>query len=350
MELPSGLVKELIGPKKPKVAEIELTLFENCDVNCSFCGHEKKATVGMTEEEMLSKIPLISDFLDTIDDDISLVNLHLVGGELLQDRLITEKQNVLTSYRKLIEAYKVLCQEKGIIPRVLLVSNMLTTKTEIIKEWLEEMNQLVFLKLIASYDLYGRPITKKYLENIEYLKNYISNINVVVTKEAINKLKVGDPVFDSLYQRFPIFMDDFLPDSSTQQMIPSDEDYFQYLQLVLKKYPKLLPFGEAITKVKNSQLNEIQFTTFNKCNILPNNVVTNYLWDRHLPESFVGTINFQDNSNMLYHFLESNQCLSCEYYQSCPLRCPVSWSWKNRERSLGCVNRRFFDSFPEELV
>lgn len=350
MELPSGLVKELIGPKKPKVAEIELTLFENCDVNCSFCGHEKKATVGMTEEEILSKIPLISQFLDSIDEDIAMVNLHLVGGELLQDRLLTAEQDYLSKYRKLIEAYIGLCGERGITPRVLLVSNMLTTKTQLLKEWLEEMNQMLHLRLIASYDLYGRPITKKYLENLEDLKNYISNINVVVTKEAINKLKSGDETFESLYQRFPIFMDDFLPDSWTQHMIPSDEDYLDYLQLVARKYPKLLPFGEAISKVKSSQLNEIQFTTFNKCNILPNNVVTNYLWDRHSPENFEGSVNYQDNSNMLYHFLESNQCLSCEYFQSCPLRCPVSWSWKNRERSSGCVNKRFFDSFSKELV
>lgn len=344
MEIPAGFVKELIGPKKPKVAEIELTLFENCDVNCSFCGHEKKSIIGMTQQEMLAKLPLVAQFLDQIDSDIQLVNLHLVGGELLQDRLITASRNILHDYTLLINNYAQLCQERNIEPRVIIVSNMLTTQSEQILEWFKEMNQMLHMRFIASYDPHGRPITKKYLENISYFKDFIANINVVVTKETIGKLRTGDPVFDKLYREFPIFMDDFLPDATTQDMIPSDEDYLAYLHLVAHKYPKLMPFGDAISKLKRSQLNEIQFTTFNKCNILPNNMVTNYLWDRHHPEHFVTAVDYKDNSNMLYHFLESNQCLTCEYYVSCPLRCPVSWSWKNRERSPGCVNKRFFDS------
>ena len=142
-------------------------------------------------------------------------------------------------------------------------------------------------------------------------------------------------------------MDDFLPDSWTQHMIPSDEEYLEYLKLVANRYPKLLPFGEALTKLKNFEINEIQFTTFNKCNILPNGMVTNYLWDRHQPENFEGTMKLEDNSNMLYEFIQQNECLSCPYFKSCPLRCPVSWSWKNRERSAGCVNKRFFDSISD---
>ena len=198
--------------------------------------------------------------------------------------------------------------------------------------------------IIASYDLYGRPLPRQYLANIEYFRDYISNINVVVTKEAIGKLLVGDKIFDFLYERFSIFMDDFLPDSWTSHMIPSDKEYEAYLNCVRERYPKLLPFGESIDLVREGKLNSIQFTTFNKCNILPNNKVTNYLWDRHNLNDFEGEINYEDNSNLLFNFIEKNSCLTCEYYVSCPLRCPVSWSWKDRERSPGCVNKRFFDA------
>lgn len=350
MEIPKGLVKELIGNKKPKVAEIELTLFENCDVNCKFCGHDKESTVGMTRAEMLSKIPLIEDFIDSIDDDIEMVNLHLVGGELLQDRLINEDESILDDYSALIQEYKQLCEKKGIKPRVILVSNMLTTKPQIVKEWFDRVNEDLYMTFIASYDLYGRPLPKQYLENIMFFKGYISNINVVVTKQAIQKLMKGDKIFDFLYANFSVFMDDFLPDSWTENMIPSDEEYLEYLKLVADKYPKLMPFGDAVEKVKNQEPNELQFTTFNKCNILPDNTVTNYLWDRHTPENFNTKVNYEDNSNMLYNFLTENECLSCEYYASCPLRCPVSWSWKNRERSPGCVNKRFFDYITSNEV
>lgn len=350
MEIPKGLVKELIGDKKPKVAEIELTLFENCDVNCKFCGHDKESIVGMTRNEMLSKIPLIDNFLSTIDDDIEMVNLHLVGGELLQDRLISEECSILDDYSVLIEEYRKLCEKHGIEPRIILVTNMLTTKSHIVKRWFDRVNEDLRMTFIASYDLYGRPLPQQYFDNIEFFKEHISNINVVVTKQAIHKLIKGDKNFDMLYENFPIFMDDFLPDSWTENMIPSDEEYLGYLKLVADKYPKLMPFGEALDRVKKGQPNELQFTTFNKCNILPDNTVTNYLWDRHAPESFNTKVNYEDNSNMLYNFLTENECLSCEYYKSCPLRCPVSWSWKNRERSPGCVNKRFFDYITSSEV
>ncbi|WPU65629.1 hypothetical protein [Peredibacter starrii] len=342
-----GYLKTVLGNKKPRVAEIELTLFENCDVNCTFCAHEKSSVIGMKTEEMLSKIPLIENFLDEIDSDVEMVNLHLVGGELLQDRLIDGVDDFLARYELLISEYQRICERRQIEPRIILVSNMLTTKSDVVIKWLEKLNETVFVRLIASFDPFGRPLTKQYFLNLKIFRQFISNINVVVTKEAIRELKKGNEQFDRLYQEFPIFMDDFLPDVETSRMIPSDEEYLEYLELVVKKYPKLLPFGEAISKVLTQSPNEIQFTTFNKCNILPNNKVTNYLWERHPPESFVTEVNYQDNSNMLYRFIEENQCLSCEYYQSCPLRCPVSWSWKDRVRSKGCVNKRFFDSLAK---
>lgn len=348
--LPEGFVKNLIGAKKPRIAEIELTLFENCDVNCSFCGHEKASVIGMAPIEMLSKMPLVNDFISKIDQDIELVNLHLVGGELLQDRLLEKPLEYLSHYTHLLKQYKEICLNQGYSPQALVVSNMLTNKKELIKEWLEETNKILPLKIIASYDPYGRPITHKYLENINYLKDYITNINVVVTSQSIQKIKRGDKIFDYLYQEFPIFMDDFLPDFESQDMIPSDEEYLEYLNLVASRYSRLLPFGDAIQKLKHNRLNEIQFTTFNKCTILPDNQVTNYLWKRHRSEYFNGPVDYQDNSEMLYNFLQENQCLSCEYFQSCPLRCPVSWSWKERNRSHGCINKRFFDSLNELIV
>jgi sulfatase maturation enzyme AslB (radical SAM superfamily) len=350
MMLPVGFVKSLIGVKKPKIAEIELTLFENCDVNCSFCGHEKASVIGMSPEEMSSKMKLIDEFMGKIDQDIESVNLHLVGGELLQDRLLEKPLNYLSHYTNLLQQYKHICQTHQRLPQALVVSNMLTRKKEQVKEWLEEVNQILPLKMIASYDPYGRPITNQYLENIEYLKDYIANINVVVTRESIQKIKQGDKIFDQLYQEFPIFMDDFLPDRESQDMIPSDEEYLEYLNFVASRYQRLLPFGDAIQKLKYNQWNEIQFTTFNKCTILPDNQVTNYLWKRHKSEFFNGPVDYQDNSQMLYTFLAENQCLSCEYFQSCPLRCPVSWSWKDRDRSPGCVNKRFFDSLKDLIV
>lgn len=349
--LNANLVKQLITFKKPKIAEIECTFFENCDVNCAFCGHDKQSTVGLSQKEMLSKLKPIEEFLDNIDDDIHTVNLHMVGGELLQDRLIGDDGGILYDYDEFIERYDELCQKRGLETNIYLVTNMLTTKYEMVDQWLTDWQERVNIKIIASYDLAGRPLGKQYKSNMKFLKSHISNVNVVCTKQALKKLAKGDKYFDYLYNNFEIFMDDFLPDKWTEYMIPSDEDYLAYLKLLAKQYPNVMPWGEAVQKMKDQRENELQFTTFNKINILPDNTVTNYLFDkRHRAEYFIGEVNYKDNANMLYNFIESNECMSCEHYRHCPLRCPVSWSWKNRERSKGCVNKRFFDWVSNDEV
>jgi len=149
--LSDEFVKKLIGDKKPKVAEIELTLFENCDVVCTFCGHDKESTVGLSLNEMLSKLPLIEDFIDSVDKDIEVINLHLVGGELLQDGLIAEEVSILDDYKKLIFSYKEICESREIVPRILLVTNMLTKKPLKVLEWLEEINQDVYLRIYNRF-------------------------------------------------------------------------------------------------------------------------------------------------------------------------------------------------------
>lgn len=50
--------KLLLEAKRPDIAEIEMTLFENCHLNCSFCHHDKKSTVGLSREEIFSKLDL----------------------------------------------------------------------------------------------------------------------------------------------------------------------------------------------------------------------------------------------------------------------------------------------------
>ena len=45
-EVADAATKWILEDKRPKIGEIELTLFENCHLNCFFCHHDKKSTVG----------------------------------------------------------------------------------------------------------------------------------------------------------------------------------------------------------------------------------------------------------------------------------------------------------------
>lgn len=340
-------IKDILWHKRSIAAEIELTLFENCDINCSFCGHSKESTLGMTFEEMFSKMATIEEFVKTVDSDIEFVNLHMLGGELFQDRLLSNSElNMLGHYFDLSIEFKRICEIYGKVPRVLFVTSNLSKYPEKILDFLIALNEKVVTRLIVSYDLSGRPITSQYRKNIEVFRDYISNINMVSTKPSIKKLiSQKNEYFDYLYCNFVVYMDDFLPDKESEYLIPSDDDLLALMNYCYKNYPNVLPFAESVTAIEesNDRVVSISGSTFNKCTILPSGEKTNYVWKRHTEDNFIHSLDLMDNSNMLHTMLIGNNCLSCEYFDSCHLRCPVLWSWKNRERSEGCVNKKFYD-------
>lgn len=342
------MVREIIRPKLSRFAEIELTLFENCDVSCAFCGHEKTSKVGMSEAELQAKIPIVRSFVEALSkDEVDSVHLHLVGGELLQDRLLSDGW-YLEQYQKIILAFDQTCRDFGFSSQTFLVTNLLFRESARVARWLEEVGRVSKVRLIVSYDSTGRPITDQYFQNLEHLKPFVSNVNMVGTNRTLRKLLKGDPHFERIYQDFDIFMDDFLPDESTEGLIPSDELFLEFLERFVTEHPRLLPFGPLASELDLGQWRDLQFATFNKCTILPNGQVTNYLWPRHRQKHFRFSLSHHDNSNFLAEFLMHHQCLSCEYFRICPLRCPVSWAWRKTEQGSACVNRAFFESSRRE--
>ena len=81
------ITRLILEPKRPDIAEIELTLFENCHLNCSFCHHDKKSTVGLSREEIFSKLSIVEDHLIKMKDRVDICQINMVGGELFQDRI-----------------------------------------------------------------------------------------------------------------------------------------------------------------------------------------------------------------------------------------------------------------------
>ena len=202
------LVKRMLHTKKPVLAELELTLFENCHLNCSFCGHDKKSTVGLSREEIMSKLGVMEKFIKTVDKNVKQVQMQLVGGELLQDRLINI--GYLDHYYDLIVEFKRICEENNKTMAVMLVTSAIFHEREKVKAFIEKSKKLCSFNLILSYDLEGRPMGKLWKENLSYFQEYISSINTVATKQAMRKLiDDGDPYFDYLYNNFEIFLDNF---------------------------------------------------------------------------------------------------------------------------------------------
>ena len=346
------MVKKMLKNKKPVLAEIELTLFENCHLNCDFCGHAKKSTVGLSREEIMSKIGLIDEFLQKMDKDIKLVQLQLVGGELLQDYLI--KDGFLEYYLELVQEVKNMCDEDGLHLQVMLVTANVFKERDKVKDFLDRASKIAPFQLILSYDLEGRPMGKIWKDNLSYFQEYVSTINTVATKQAIRKLiDDGDPYFDWLYNNFEIFVDNFIPDVDTIHMIPSDDEHLEFLKFMALNYSSTFPIAEIVNKYKHPEMNDTRTVkmsclSLNKITIFPDNTWSNCRWRRYKQENFRNELVYEDNANMVIDFLNENQCFSCEFYDKCPFSCFTQWSWKQRERSPGCVNKKWFQFLEKQ--
>ncbi|MFP5387149.1 MAG: hypothetical protein ACLGHN_13805, partial [Bacteriovoracia bacterium] len=226
--LPSDVTKALLESKRPEIAEIELTLFENCNIVCDFCFHDKKSPVGLTREEMFSKLPLVETFLRKQQGRVQLAQINLVGGELLQDRWM---ERLCEDYLDLLKTAKKSFDFYQLPMKVVIVSNFLFKKREVVKDLLDKLREAdIDSHLIASYDFEGRPMSGAYRENIEYFgPEYICSVNLVGTKHSIKVfMEDKDPYFKYLYQNFNLFFDDFIPDKGADLSIPSDREFYEW--------------------------------------------------------------------------------------------------------------------------
>lgn len=120
----------LLENKRPIIGEIELTLFENCHLNCSFCHHDKKSEVGLSPEEILSKVALVEDHLKKLVGRVQLVQINMVGGELFQDRI----SHLYDTYFELLMRIKTLYDKYGHTMKVVWVTSFQFSKREQVKK------------------------------------------------------------------------------------------------------------------------------------------------------------------------------------------------------------------------
>lgn len=333
----------ILETKRPVIGEIELTLFENCNIDCDFCFHDKKSEVGVTYEEMLSKLPLVEDHLRKLSGRVQFVQVNMVGGELFQDHWMEEKCD---EYFKLTIEIQKLAQQFGLELQTVWVSNFLWKKKEVVGDLIQKLRDSgIPSSLIASYDLSGRPMSNRYYHNLGAMQPYISTVNLVATKQAIQSLLTNaDPFFDTLYAQYELFFDDFIPDKGSEWQLPTDSELLSLYKHIADKYPKIHPIKEMIEREQN----EMHCLSLNKITIFPDNRTSNCRWHRYDQGDFNTEFNIADNSGMMQRFMDENGCLGCRFFSKCGFRCYTQWDWKNRVRDTeDCVMRLFFTHLEE---
>lgn len=336
----ADITKQILENKRPINGEIELTLFEHCNIVCDFCHHDKDSEVGMSSAEMQAKIPIIEEFLKAKQNTVDYMQINVVGGELFQDG---KMEQLILNYTILMHRLKLVFDHYGHVMKVVWVSNFLFKKVGMVKMLIDGMRRLgIDTHLIASYDFDGRPMSNRYRKNIEFFgPEYILSINCVGTVSSIGTfMKNDDDYFKWLYDTFPIYFDDYIPDKGYSDEIPSDLLIYEWYKFVTDNYPLISPVRELIENTSN----QMHCLSLNKLTIFPDGSTSNCRWDRYDQSDFKTEYNRADNAGMMQAFIDENECLSCEYYARCGFKCFTQHDWKIRTRNMNmCTMKAFFN-------
>ena len=126
--------------------------------------------------------------------------------------------------------------------------------------------------------------------------------------------------------------------------MPSDQELLDAFIFIGTHYPNVYPVSDWI---KNSE-NKLTCYSLNKLTVLPDgqHVACRYL--DYKVGSFKSPIDYNSNANIIHNYVEENQCLSCEYYQKCSMRCFVQADWAKRDRLEECLYKTFFRQFSKD--
>jgi hypothetical protein len=339
-------VKMMLESKRQRIGEVEICLFENCDIVCSFCQHDKNSIIGMTEEEIFSKIDISINFANSRKNSIDHIIYNIVGGEIFQDGLMDEYLPIYTRF--LFELNK-RTVEIGLSCEMVLATNLLFKDTDGMTTFLEGLAELkINYKLGVSYDITGRPINSTYKNNVITLKDYITSCCVVGTKSTLTKLIAGETkFFDTMYNMFPIYLDDYIPDPGFEAETPKDSLKLAAYKYIVEKYPKMDP----VARVMKMDSNHMSCMSLAKISIMPDNSVSNCKWHRYKNTNFHTYKNdpdaeiYLDTAPQMRRFMEVKDCMGCEFYKKCPLTCFTQWDFVYEEEkhdTTDCWQRMFF--------
>jgi len=344
-------VKFIFDIKKPQEAEIEITLFENCDINCSFCFHDKNSIIGLSKKEIFSKLEIIDDFVKNRHTNVKFIIFNIVGGEIFQNNLLDEYLPIYEQFS--IEIEKI-CNKYNIPARFVWASNFLFKNPEKIKQFLINLqNKGLDSRIALSYDFAGRPTNNQYYKNVYYLEKYIISVCIVGTNEAMKVILKNDDDFfkNYLYKTFPIYLDDFIPDDECDDLIPTDIEHLNTYRFIAKNYPKIAPIDKMLT----DSVNQMTCMSLNKITIFPDNSVSNCKWYRYKKENF-NTYKDQENPEIyldtapqMRSHLEYYNCIECEFFKRCTFRCFTQWDFvtkTNKHLLPECWIKTFFKENP----
>jgi len=323
----TDIIKSLIGKKAPNYTEIEVSFFQLCALHCRFCWQDTYDPTGVSS--IVDKADTAIAYLFSQKEKLQPnIQVHLLGGELFED-----SNDYYDQYLEFILKIKKHCDLNLVDKKLMFVflTNMnfklesTKKKLEIFLEKLTNFN--INFILTTSWDPTGRPLkgeeSTNFHQNITYFKKYLAEITFVLTKTTINKMLREDiPYLDLLYNSgFKIDYDYYMPTTQFDSLMPSDRDLLNIFRLMLKKYPKISKLKSFVNK--DIEIGKLTCASLNKITILPDGTITNCRHLNYDQSHFATEIFNESNSEMILNFVTKKECLSCNYFNKCPMSCFV---------------------------
>lgn len=329
-------LNNVLGNKVPESSEIELHLFEFCNLACSFCGQDHDSKEGMNT--IVEKAHQVIDFIDA--SPLNHHTINVMGGEIFNDLIGEETFTDYIKFYKIIRSY---CLAHKQTVRFNFVTNLIFSKNRYQVERL--LNCCPEIHLSTSYDFAGRGLDinrmMQYKKNLQDFKSRIGVVGFVLSKPSIKKLLRNEDKFfkEVLYPNYPLYFDWYVPENSSDKMLPSEQEMLDALLFVAEHYPKIAPVSDLL---ENTQ-NKMTCFSLNKTTILPSGREVKCRYLTYEQEQFKTPIDYSTNAGIINSHLERHDCFSCEWFSRCQFRCFVQADWATLERLDTCLFKTFFD-------
>ena len=343
----SEYLKHVLKNKVPDSTEIELHLFEFCNLSCAFCGQDHDSTEGMNT--ITEKASQVIEFMKTSDKTSHIVNV--MGGEIFNDLVPDETFDQYWEFYKLINDW---CSEQSNTVRFNWVTNLIFLKSDRVKSFLmktrEYGNNNSYIS--TSYDFAGRGFdlnrSLQFENNLKVFGDYITVIGFVLTKPAIRKILADKDKFfkDTLYKNYTLYFDYYVPELSAEKMMPSEQEMLDCMMYIAKKYPEIYPIKDLIVNERN----KMTCYSMYKTTILPSGREVTCRYMDYEEDVFETPVDYSSNDNIIESHLERNQCVGCKWFDRCSFRCFVQADWAKLERTQDCLFREFFNRMDSENI
>lgn len=330
-------LSNLLSRKLPDSSEIELHLFELCNLRCQFCGQDHEDKTGF--DLILEKAGPVKEFIFKNNKTSHILNI--MGGEIFNDEL---PDAIIKKYEELALDIDGFAKKNGHNCTFNWVTNLIFNKNDRVDNFLRRLdNWNIRSNISSSYDFTGRKNSlwsqDLFKKNLEHYKDRVFTIGFVLTKPAIkNLITKSDTFFDYLYKNYPLYFDYYVPESGANSLMPSDEELLDAYLFIANNYPSISPVKELL----ENNHNKMTCYSLNKLTLLPSGREVKCRYLNYESGQFAHEVDYSTNANIIEAHLEENECLSCQWFDRCGFRCFVQADWAKRKKSETCIFKSFF--------